>query len=298
MIVAALCGCGKGSGSDSAGNSKAPEGQVVAKIGDDEITVRELRMEMQGVSMSTPEALKNAERQALDGIITRKLLANEARRQGLDDRPEFQLVRQRVEATLLAQMLQREIASKVGKPTREEAERYLASNPHSFAQRKVFIVDQVQFPSSIKPEAMRELSAMKSLQDIEQYLLANGIEYRRVPGSVDSRGAPRQMIEQIVRLPANSVFIIPSGQMFFANQIKETRLVPFVGEQAVEQAQQILMNERIGEELRKRVAMLRKSAGNPQYKAGFGPPAPAPAAGSLSRQPKPATAAGADTPPG
>lgn len=262
----------------------------MATVGNDEITVRELSLELQNIPSSDPQAQKALERQALDVIINRKAFANAARKQGIDNSPEFQLARQRAEETLLAQALQRQLLAKVARPTREEAEKYVGSHPHSYAERKIFIVDQVQFPRDAKPEVLKAVGSMKTLQDIEQYFLANGIDHRRVPGSFDTRGAPTQLVEQITRLPASGIFVLPSAQMFVANQIRETRVVPFTGEEAIKQAQQILMNERVNGEVKKQVEQIRAAAGAVKYKPGYGPPqaAAAQAPAAQAQQQKPA----------
>lgn len=294
MIAAALAGCG----SDEAG-SKQPSGQVVATIGNDEITLRELNAELQGVRLPTAEALKAAEREALEVIINRKILANAAREQGLDDTAEFQLRERRTREVLLAEALQQQFASKVARPTREEAEQYIASHPNIFEQRKFYVLDQIQFARPANVHDLQAFKPLKTMDEVEQKLLSQGIEYRRLPASVDAVGTNPQMVTAIAELPQNEVFLVPSGNLIMVNQVKEARVIPFTGEPAIAYAQQLLYNEKAGKTLMKQLEGVRKAAGEVTYKKGYGKPAnaPAKAASSGSSKEKAPNASENITPP-
>lgn len=252
--------------------SKQPEGQVVAEVAGEEITTRELNMELRGAAISDPEILKAAQRAALAAIINRKLLAKAARDQGLDKSADYQLSKRRSDELLLAQEMQSQAAKKIARPTREEAARYMAAHPNNFAQRKIYTVDQIQFSLAGKRDKLKEFASLKSLDDVEQKLLADGIDYRKAPASIDGQMVPPQLIDQIAKVPPGEVFLIPNGQMVVANQIKDTRVVPFTGEDAIAQAQQLLLRERLGKALEQQAEELRKKAGKVNYKQGYGPP--------------------------
>ena len=83
----ALTACDLG----KAKEAKAPAGQVVATVDGEEITARELRAELQGMSFPSPQARKSAEQAALQSIIDRKLLAKAAEEAKLDETPDFAL---------------------------------------------------------------------------------------------------------------------------------------------------------------------------------------------------------------
>jgi EpsD family peptidyl-prolyl cis-trans isomerase len=123
---------------------KAPTGQVVATVGNREITVRELHAEVSAVPAAVASNEKLKEQQALRAIIERTILAAAAKDQGLDKDPQFLLLEQRQSDALLAQRLEAKIAANVPAPTREEAEQFELGNPNMFAERKVFHIDQIR----------------------------------------------------------------------------------------------------------------------------------------------------------
>src|SRR5579862_5822881 len=71
------------------GNGGQPKGQVVAKVGKEEVTVLDLQSALTGFQAPNAAVRKAAERQALSAIIQRKVLAQAARQQKLDRTPEF-----------------------------------------------------------------------------------------------------------------------------------------------------------------------------------------------------------------
>lgn len=271
-------------GDKKKGVSDAPQGQVVAQVGGDEITMRELNVELRGAQLRSPEELKRAEIAALDAIVNRKILAAAARKQGVGDSADFQLTRQRAEEILLAEALQSQMGQKVARPSREEAEKYVATHPEIFAARKLYVIDQIQFGRPENPASLKEFEPLKSLDEVEQKLLRDNVEYRRVPSSIDARNAPAAMMKQIASLPANEVFLIPTGNTILVNQIKSARTIPFTGEPAIAFAQQVLASERVNGSVIKQLEAIRKAAGTVNYKKGYNAPgaaaAPAQAAGT------------------
>jgi hypothetical protein len=89
------------SGCDSGSTPKAPTGQVVATVDGEEITVRQLQAELSRAVAVPPAQQKEQRRAALNFIVERTVLADEARKEGIDKDPEFVLLNQRATDTLL-----------------------------------------------------------------------------------------------------------------------------------------------------------------------------------------------------
>ena len=68
LVAATLAGCSGGE----------PKGQVVAKVGKEEVTLRDLQAELGGFKAPDAKTRKLAEQQALNQIIVRKSVANAA----------------------------------------------------------------------------------------------------------------------------------------------------------------------------------------------------------------------------
>jgi EpsD family peptidyl-prolyl cis-trans isomerase len=263
---------------------KAPTGQVAATVDGKEITVLELQAELAGVNTPDAESRKAAEQVALERIIARTALADVARKQQLDKTPDFALQQKRLTDNLLAQTLEAKLAKAVPPPTTEEAQRFVTDHPDIFAQRKIFIVDTIRMAQPKDPNVLKGLEPLKTLPDVESYLTAQHIEHARTSRNLDAVGADPKMIDKIVKLPAQEVFIYPANGVLLINQIRETHVVPFEGDPATKYALAVLTRQRTQEAvMREARALIADAVKTVRYNDAY---RPAPAAASPA--PKPA----------
>ena len=268
------------------GSAKAPTGQVAATVGDQEITVRDLRAEMTGAQISDPKVMKQAEQSTLRNIIGRTVLAKAAADQGIDKTPDFAIAKKRLIDGLLVQSLQNKIAGQAPPVTRDEADRFVAGHPDIFAQRKIFVIDYIRMPRPTDPSIIKALQPLKTLEQVDAYLTEQKIPHQRANGNLDAVGADPRMVDAITKLPAGEVFVIPSGATLLVNQVKDTKTVPFNGPQASEYAQKLLTKQRVQEAVNREFnAIITKAAPTVKFNKDYALPAP----------PKPAVPAPAAT---
>lgn len=290
LACIAMSGCGM-----IGGGSKAPEGQVVATVNGEEITITELNRELGGASPADPQQRKEMEQAALQNIITRKLLTQSAKEQKLDKTPAYAQQKLQAEEGLMVSALQRKVASTVVNPTRADAEKFVSDHPNMFAQRRVMVVDQVVF-GKFDPKLMEEFKPLNTLEQIEAVLTRENIDYQRTTTVLDTLNAPEGLTETLMKLPAGEVFIFPRGNAVFVNQIRENRVMPFVGDRAITYAQAGLKQQRTQEALAKQVETIRKGADekityNDKYKPEKPKPGAAPAGKAAAATPAPAVPA-------
>jgi EpsD family peptidyl-prolyl cis-trans isomerase len=269
-----------------AGGGK-PSGQVVATVDGEEITSLQLRAELGNFGSRDPNVMKAAQQQALQRIILRKLLAEEARKMKLDKGTDYTLQVERGQETLLAQLYQRKLAAQTSQPNRTDAQAYVNAHPEMFANRRVFFVDQViAAPSKIPPEQLRPL---KTLDEVKALLATNGVQYQENAVVLDTLTGNPQLVKAVLGLPPGEVFVIPQGQSLLFNQVTATRSTPFIGDMAEAFAMNTMRGQKAQEYVAKKITDLRKGAEskityNPAYKPPppnkAGPPAKAPAAGA------------------
>ncbi len=278
----ALGGCGMFGGDKS--DSK-PTGQVVATIDGEEITQLEVNAELQGSTIPPSMTRRDAEKVALNNIVTRRMLANAAKARELDKKPDFLLQERRTVEQLRVQALARDIAAKVVTPTRDEATKFIDENPSMFAERKFFILDQIQF---LRPNNIDKLGfeAAKTMPEVEALLQANSIQFRRQPASLDALGANPEFVREVTRVldtKPDELFMFASrpqgapAPVILVNQVKETRVQPFTGDKAREFAINYLKNQRIQAALKAEVETQQAAAKQSvQYQAGWEPAAKKP----------------------
>ena len=212
----------------------------------------------------------------LENIVARTVLAKAAVDQGIDKTPDFELVKQRAIDTLLAQSLEAKIAGTVPKVTSEDADRFINEHPDIFAQRKIFDVDQIRMARPSDPGIVKQLEPLKTLADIENFLNQQKIPFQRSTGNIDSVGVDPRMVDAIMKLPAGEVFVIPNNNMLLVNQIKDTKVQPFTGPQAVDYATQVMTRQRTQEAVGRQISELYgKAKSTIHFNKDYTPPPPA-----------------------
>lgn len=242
-------------------SAKAPTGQVAATVDGQEITQKQIDTELAGVRLGAdPHALETARRQALQSIVVRKLLAKAARDQGLDKTPEFAMREQAQNETILAQTLEAKLVNEVPQPSADDAQDFMRKYPDTFAERKIFSVDQIRFAPPAGSKVLHEIEPLNTLDDIAAVLTREKIPFQRSVEQVDAVGNDPNAVAQIAKLPANAVFILPSRAGASANQIKDMKVEPFTGDAASKYATQLILMQRRREALQRYVGQVMAKA--------------------------------------
>jgi EpsD family peptidyl-prolyl cis-trans isomerase len=232
--------------------AKAPTGQVAATVDGQEITQKQIDTELAGAQLGAdPHALEAARRQALQAIVVRKLLAKAARDQGLDKTPDFAVREQQQTEAVLAQALEAKLGDAVPQPTAEDAQDFMRKNPDVFAERKIFTVDQVRFMPPAGSNVLQQIHPLNTLDEIAALLNREKIPFLRSIERIDAVGNDPSVVAQIVKLPANAVFVLPSKAGVLADQIKDVKVESFTGDAATKYATQVLLERRRRESLQR-----------------------------------------------
>ena len=168
--------------------------QVVAKAGGREITLSELRTEMANLKLSPSDP--EAERIALDNVITRHLLAKEARNAELHRRPEA-IIRMKAAQDQALADLYLSVASQPAEPTRREIETYIVDNPTLFSRRRRYEFSVLSLPTSDfdEPTLTPHFDETKDFSD-----LANVLRASKVSFAIDTASRPSTGFPEAIRL--------------------------------------------------------------------------------------------------
>lgn len=274
----ALAACGDKGGK----GGEAPTGQVVARLDGEEITMLEVNAELAGSPIPPNVARRDAEKAALNNIVTRRMLSRAAEERELHKTPDFQMQARRASEQLRVQALARDIAAKIATPTRDEAIKFMNENPAMFSERKFFILDQIQF---LRPENIGELGFenTKTMAEVEAILTRNNMQFRRQPASLDALGANPDFVREVTKVldrNPEELFMFSSrpqgapAPVVLVNQVKDVRVQPFTGDKAREFAVNYLRNQRIQNALKAEMEKQQTAAKDKiVYQAGWEPPA-------------------------
>lgn len=245
-------------------------GQTVAVVNNHEITAGDLNAALAADPNASGDP-KAARASALQKLIDRELLVQQAQSDGIDKSPEFLNQQRSLTDELLINLLVRRKVSTSAVPSASELTQYEASRPEMFANREIWTLDQVLYPLPKDPALNAKLSAAKTLDEVIQALTAAGMQMKRGTKKIDSAVFPHDIYEQIAKLPAGEPFIAPGTDKAVASVITAREASPISGDQASQLAVQAMKRDKEQQFLVDRIKALRASA-KIQYQPGFEPP--------------------------
>lgn len=280
MACMALASCGSG-------NEAPPTGQVVARAAGSEITATELNLEMPPLPGGTTGTSELRD-QALEGLISRKILADYARETGLDKTPEAAMILQRSNELALAQLVEASLRKNAPPVSSDEVAQFVAANPANFAQRKLLSVDQIVVPPTA-PALAKQLQSFENFQQVKDLLDRNRIRYVRTAAVMDTLNLEPDVADETSRLKEGSLLMSPSVDGgFIMSIITAIRSEPMENSGAIQVGRAILTAQRGNQQTRNGLAAIIKREMpkvmiNPAYaprRAKAGQSRPVPVAGN------------------
>ena len=256
------------------GCQKKAEGQVAAVVNGEEITLQEINAEL-GNGNFPAGADKTADRQAtLQRIIQRHVLAQAARKDGLDKDAEYLLKRRALDDALLIQMLAKKIGATIRIPENRQLEAVIKDRPAMFGSRSVLTLDRIQFPTPADRAKLQLFKDAHSMDAVAATLHSQNIAFNRAPAKLDTAQIPAETLRQIEALPSGEPFILEQGSFVTAAVVTARQAVPMDNDQAKPMAARLLRNEALNKAVDQRLKSAMAEA-KIEYQTGFAPPKPA-----------------------
>lgn len=287
LACVSLAACGGGQ----------PKGQVVAKVGKEEVTVLDLQSALAGFRAPNATARKAAEQQALNAIVQRKILAQAARKQKLDKTPEFARQQQQLMETLVVRDWQERLVKSVPTPNSDEVQQFIAQHPDLYGARKIFAVDVVRFVAPNDPALAKALQPLNSLDQVRTALTERKIPFGNAATQIDAFAVDPRLVDQLLKLKADDIFILPqANNQAIVGHITGVRVEPVANDAATRHATEYLRRTRVQETVQRQFgSVVAQGMKGVTYAKGYEPPAPpkaptkagAPPAATQPNAPKP-----------
>ena len=249
---------------------KKATGQTVAVVNGEEITASELNSELANAKAPTGGDTKQVRNAALQSLINRKLLVQQAKADGIDKSPDYLTQLRRGTDDLLINMLLSRKLSTAQVPTRDQINQFEAGHPGAFANREVWTLSQLLYPLQKDPALSAKLSAAKSLDEVAQVLTSAGVQFTRAERKLDTGILPDGVYKQIEKLPPNEPFIANGADKAVASVITAKTPNPTPPDQARQIALSLMKRDQATKAIEDRVKSLRTTA-KIEYQPGFGP---------------------------
>ena len=252
------------------GCDKKAEGQTVAIVNGEEITAAELNAELDNAKIPPGLEKDQARNRVLQQMIDRRLLAQQAKKDGLDKSPEFLNRQRRMNEDLLINMFASRQIDTTKLPSDPEIQRYEASRPEMFANREQWSLDQLRFTMPTDEKVKAKLEAAKSLDEVAKALGEAGISFNRQKNRLDTAVIPHDLYGRLLTVSPGEPFIIPVGNLAIASVVTSREPAAITGDQARPVA--AMRRAQAAKLMQDRLKSLRQTA-KIDYKSGFAPQA-------------------------
>lgn len=241
------------------------DSKVLVTVNGDDITARQLDAELWSAAADNADAARQpaVRRQALEALIDRQVLLDEARRNKIDRDPKVIQIVDRLKTQAIVQAYLESKASNLANASRQEIDAYFDAHPELFAQRKVFDVTQLTVAArDFGPSLKAVMDQARSLDQVALWLERNHIDYVKTQRSYTSADLPPEMAGKLRGLQRNSLFVMQDkgGGHDELCVLTDLRSSPVTKQAATAQIERYLLNRKMQEAAASEVARLRASA--------------------------------------
>lgn len=252
---------------------KKAEGQTVAVVNDEEITASELNAELANANVQGNADKKVITNRILQGLVDRRLLAEQARKDGIDRSAEYISRQRKLDEELLIGMMANRSLETSKLPSDGEITAFQAKNPQAFANREIWKLEQLQYDTPTDKAVQDRIIQTKTLEQLASVLTAANIPFQRANNQLVTAVLPAEIYPQLAKLAPGEPFIVPAGNRSVASAIASKSPAPLEGPAARTEAVNAIRRQNSTSLLQKKLKDLRTAA-KIEYKEGFAPPKP------------------------
>jgi peptidyl-prolyl cis-trans isomerase C len=266
-----------------AGCDREATGQVAAVVNGEEITLQEVNAELGAAEIPEGAEREKAQQAALQRIVDRRLLAQAARTEGLDQDPDYLLKQRQLDEALLVQLFSQKLDRAIAVPSEREVDAFIKDNPGLFEGRMVYTIDRIQFPMPADRSVLQALEDDHSMDAVAAKLQSLGIQFQRQPAQMDSARLGQERVNRILSLPKGEPFLLPEGGIVTVASLTGQQPAPISGADARPIAVQAMRNRSLSDSIRQRLEA-EKAKAEIKYQSTLAPePASSTPASGASR---------------
>lgn len=259
---------------------------MVARVDGDDITRRDLQVEFLASGAPADVDLKSIQGALLDQIVTRKLLAAQARRTGIDRTPDYLAAMRRDREMLLVDAFGDRAYELARPPTGADVARFVAENGALFDRRRLLVVDRIE--AAAPSVALATIEAARSNDDVAAMLKGRGQSVRRTEITLDTLETPQGKLSALDAKPAGSPVASYADGVLQVDALLSSRSMPIPPGERAALAKSLLSRARAENWVDRETARLRAQA-QIDYQPGYGskvkPAEPSPPSSRTSRAP-------------
>lgn len=248
----------------SCGDKKPAEekaGQSIVRVNGDEITIHQLNAELQRANVQ-PAQQELAGKQITKSLVDRQILVQQAITDKLDRNPNVMQAIESAKAQILAQAyIEGKIAS-IANPTDTEISDYRTKHPEIFANRKVYIMEELSF--IVSPENSKDLKSLsdsaKTLEDVTSWLDAHQVKYGRNKSAHAAETVPGELLNKFSKMVVGDLIFINANGRTVVGRLVEVKDVPISEKDSKPLIQRIILSQKRKDVAEAELSRLRTAA--------------------------------------
>jgi peptidyl-prolyl cis-trans isomerase C len=238
--------------------------KVLVQVNGDDITARQLEAELWSAGgTSAPVRQPAVRKQALEALIDRQVLLDEAIRNKIDRDPKVIQIVDRLKTQAIVQAYLESKAANVATASKSEMDAYFDAHPELFAHRKVLDVTQLTVAAKDFSTPLKvAMDRARSLDQVALWLRQHHIDYTKNQRSYSSAELPVEMLGRLRNLDRSRLFVMQDkdggqAQLCVLNDVRDN---PVSRDAASAQIERYLLNKKMQDVAAAEVARLRASA--------------------------------------
>ncbi|BCL74666.1 hypothetical protein JHS3_04020 [Jeongeupia sp. HS-3] len=220
------------------GEKKSPS-QVLARVGDAEITVHQLNYLLAQQPNSADTAVKQ---KVLDGLVDQELLIQKATELKLDRDPDIVQALEAARRQILARAAAEREIGKPAEPSQAQVDAFYQAHPQLFAERKLYDFSMLSIASTaLKPELEHALQQSKTPADTMELLERDGIAYQHTEVQKAPEQLPIPLLPKFGAMKAGDIIAVADGDKVLLLQLKGSNPAALQGAEAQAAIKQYLL---------------------------------------------------------
>src|SRR5205823_3212057 len=239
FCLALLAACGKS-------DDKKPASQVAARVNSEEITVHQVNNVLARNPNLSPELAARAKREIVERLIDQELAKEQAIEKKLDRSPAVVRAIEAAKDEILARAYLQQLAAAQAKPTAEEIRKYYAEHPELFAQRRLYMLEEIALArqEGIAAELRQRAAKARSMQEIGEWLKAREIQYAVNRGGRAAEQVPLETLPQLNKMKDGEIQVVELGERVNVIRVVATKPAPVDEASAAPRIEQFLFARR------------------------------------------------------
>ncbi|MBW8457858.1 MAG: EpsD family peptidyl-prolyl cis-trans isomerase [Thiobacillus sp.] len=225
----------------------AVKSEAVATVDGDKIGEAELNLALSGLGALSEARAAEAKIRLLQALVDQRLVAQAAKKSGLDKAPEVAIAMDQASRQVLVEAYAERSFKDVGKPSETEIAEYYNQHPELFSARRIYRIQELDLtlePSRL-PEVESKLKSSHSMGDFVNWVKEQGIEGKTAVAVKPAEQIPAPLLGRLSQMRDGQVTILPGrpGHVL-VQQLQESQLQPVSLEQAHNAIEQAIVIEK------------------------------------------------------